>query len=163
MRTATEAGSAHHIFSHLFYSSHAGYCILLNPCNANTGLRRPRVSHFSRTVRPGYIVSYTLSAIHCQRGRTFSLLCLTTFVLRFLIFFEYVLVFFSFYTTTYLLHAAIVQKILVIMPHYPCFSSCVVLYGNSSFTYNEAALEIRFLRLLEKVLRSLQDIKDIPL
>lgn len=49
--------------------------------------------------------------------------------------------FFLFYTTAYLLHAAITQKkMLLIMPSYPCFASCDVLCANSSFTYNEATL-----------------------
>lgn len=159
MRTATEVGSVCHIFSHLFYRSWAGYCTLLNPSNANTGLRRQNFT-FQQDSLPGQTV---LSAIHVLVSMTGNFPFCVLLTVEILDFFEYVLVFFSFYATTYLVHIAIIQKILVIMPCYPCFPSCVLLHANSVFTYNEAALAIKLLRLLEKVLLCLQNIKDITL
>lgn len=143
MRTATEVGSSHHIFRLLFFGSHAGYCTLLNPCSA-TQVQEDTEFHISAglTVRPDCVVSYVCL---CQHGRKFSFLCLNNcwdsrFFLICTFFFAFTLGFLVFYPIAYLFHVAIIQKILLIVPHYPCFASCVVLYANSSFTYNEAAL-----------------------
>lgn len=119
---------------------HAGYCTLLNPCSANTGPGRHSFTFQQDSLSDQTVLSAIRVLVSMAGNFPFCVLLTVEILGFFYMYLVFSLVFLVFYTTAYLLHVPIIQKVLLIMPRCPCFASCIVLYTNSSFTYNEAAL-----------------------